>query len=348
MPQSDRSRELDGAGGARGDELPPELQTETGRREWLARELEREPREDDQPMSEENGLEEQAASEPMDGFDVERILARTQGRVGWLREARRQQDRERWQTAAPIPRSRPDRLRLAARWLEDDLAAEQRGNAAYEAFREHRRKHDPRRLGGTPKPYSPPQIPQGEVNITDPDSRRMMGNRRYIQSYNAQAVVNEQQIVIAAEITADAGDFSHLRPMLTAALSELEAAGIDQTPTNPGAGRARCWTAASQDEPWSCGTPNSNRSANGFAEAGSLARPLGLSQGVVRVWVRCGETPGGASYVHQSVSRALRNYGCRRSSSFIEVDMSGSWTYSRDRSRTSAHRARTSLGRFHG
>ena len=90
--------------------------------------------------------------------------------------------------------------------------------------------HDPRRLGGTPKPYSPPEIPEGEVNVTDPDSRRMKGNRRYIQGYNAQAVVNEQQIVIAAEITADAGDFSHLRPMLTAALSELEAAGIEQRP----------------------------------------------------------------------------------------------------------------------
>ena len=70
---------------------------------------------------------------------------------------------------------------------------------------------------GTPKPYSPPEIPQAEVNVTDPDSRRMKGNRRYIQGYNAQAVVNEQQIVIAAEITADAGDFSHPRPMLTAA-----------------------------------------------------------------------------------------------------------------------------------
>ena len=70
------------------------------------------------------------------------------------------------------------------------------------------------RLGGTPKPYTPPEIPQGEVNVTDPDSRRMKGNRRYIQGYNAQAVVNEQQIVIAAEITTDAGDFSHLRPML--------------------------------------------------------------------------------------------------------------------------------------
>ena len=47
--------------------------------------------------------------------------------------------------------------------------------------------------------------------MTDPDSRRMKGNRRYIQGYNAQAVVNEQQIVLAAEITTAAGDFSHLR-----------------------------------------------------------------------------------------------------------------------------------------
>ena len=206
------------------------LQSEAGRREWLLRELEREPHKDDQPTGEESGPEEQSAGEPMAGFDVERIVARVQGRVGWLREARRQQDRQRWQTAGPVPRSRAERLRLAAVWLEDDLAAEERGNTAYEAFREHRRRHDPRRLGGTPKPYSPPAIPQGEVNVTDPDSRRMMGNRRYIQGYNAQAVVNEQQIVIAAEITADAGDFSHLRPMLTAALSELEAAGIDDKP----------------------------------------------------------------------------------------------------------------------
>ena len=161
-------------------------------------------------------------------------------RAGWDGYAKRAASRteERWQTAAPILRSRPDRLRLAAGWLEDDLAAQERGNAAYEAFREHRRKHDPRRLGGTPKPYSPPEIPQGEVNVTDPDSRRMMGNRRYIQGYNAEAVVNEQQIVLAAEITADAGDFSHLGPMLTAALSELEAAGIDDTPEGGGRGRA--------------------------------------------------------------------------------------------------------------
>ena len=241
--------EDDEHGDARGDELPPELQTEAGRREWLLRELEREPHNDDQPPGEEGGPVEQSANEPTAGFDVERILARTQGRVGWLREARRQQDRQRWQTAGPVPRSRAERLRLAALWLEDDLAAEERGNTAYEAFREHRRLHDRQRLGGTPKPYSPPATPQGEVNVTDPDSRRMMGNRRYIQGYNAQAVVNEQQIVIAAEITADAGDFSHLRPMLTAAVSSSRRPGSTTRPRwrsrTRSTGTSSTWTTSS-------------------------------------------------------------------------------------------------------
>jgi hypothetical protein len=35
-----------------------------------------------------------------------------------------------------------------------------------------------------------------------------------VQGYNAQAVVNECQIILAAEITNDPGDFSHLRPMI--------------------------------------------------------------------------------------------------------------------------------------
>jgi hypothetical protein len=69
------------------------------------------------------------------------------------------------------------------------------------------------------------------VNLTDPDSRRMKGNRRYIQGYNAQAVVNEQQIVIAAEISTNPADFSHLRPMIETALHELEQADVTDKPT---------------------------------------------------------------------------------------------------------------------
>ncbi len=73
------------------------------------------------------------------------------------------------------------------------------------------------------------------------------GNRRYIQGYNAQAVVNEQQIVLAAEITADAGDFSHLRPMITAALRELEAAGGSDKP-GVAVGDAQYWNEQQMDD----------------------------------------------------------------------------------------------------
>ena len=208
-------------GDARGDELPPELRTEAGRREWLELELARERAEGEEDR---DGSE----SDPADGFDPEVIGPN--GRRGWLREAHRQFDQQRWQTAAPVPRSRSERLRLGARFLEDELAAETRGNRAYEALREYRRLHDKRRLGGPTKPYVPPPVPQGEVNLTDPDSRRMKGNRRYIQGYNAQTVVTEQQIVIAAEISTNAPDFSNLRPMIDTALLELERAGVTDKP----------------------------------------------------------------------------------------------------------------------
>jgi transposase len=212
-------------GDARGDELPPEVATDAGRREWLERELAREWSEPEG----EDGSEGCCDGDPVHGFDVERIGPN--GRRAWLRESHRQLEQQRWQAAGPIPRSRAERLRLAAQGLEDELAAECRGNRAYEALREHRRLHDKRRLGGPAKPYASPEIPQGEVNLTDPDSRRMKGNRRYIQGYNAQAVVNEQQIVIAAEMSTNPADFSHLRPMIDTALGELEQAGVTDKPT---------------------------------------------------------------------------------------------------------------------
>jgi Transposase DDE domain len=143
----------------------------------------------------------------------------------------------RTQLRAPAPirsgggkRDLTEGARLGAQSLEDELAAECRGNRAYEALREYRRSHDKRRLGGPTKPYTPPPIPQGEVNLTDPDSRRMKGNRRYIQGYNAQTVVTEQQIVIAAEISTNPADFSNLRPMIDTALAELEQAGVTDKP----------------------------------------------------------------------------------------------------------------------
>jgi transposase len=218
-------------GDARGDELPPELSTDAGRREWLARELAQQ-----RDADREAGAEDEVPGEDRsergagDEFDAERIVARTQGRAGWLREAKRQLDHDRWLAAGRVARSRSERLQDAGRRLEDELAAERRGNDAYEHYRATGRDKLGRRFSAPTKPYQPPASPQGEVNLTDPDARVMRAFRGYVQGYNAQAAVNERQIVLAAEITVDTGDFSHLQPMVTATLRELEQAGIAEKP----------------------------------------------------------------------------------------------------------------------
>jgi Transposase DDE domain len=157
-------------------------------------------------------------------------LSTNQGRRGWLREAKRQLDEERAKQARPIPRSRPVRLKEAKRRLEEELWVESRANAAYEAYRVHGRASDGKRLGASPTPYTPPEVPVGKMNLTDPDSRLLKATRGYIQGYNAQAAVAENQIVIAAEVMVDPGDFGHLEPIVNAAQSELEEAGVNETP----------------------------------------------------------------------------------------------------------------------
>jgi len=89
---------------------------------------------------------------------------------------------------------------------------------------------DGRRFGARPTPYTPPGTPGGKINTTDLDSRNVKTPRSYTQGYNAQAVVNEQQVVLAAEVTASSPDFGHLTPMVDALLAELEAAGVSETP----------------------------------------------------------------------------------------------------------------------
>ena len=39
------------------------------------------------------------------------------------------------------------------------------------------------------------RVPDGVVSVSDPDTQRMKANLGYVQGYNAQAVVDEGQIV---------------------------------------------------------------------------------------------------------------------------------------------------------
>jgi transposase len=217
-------------GEARGDELPEQLRTPEGRREFF-RQARKGQRSDD-PDAEELGEQPEAqAGErvPLE-FDATRIVARTQGREGWSREGKRQLEQHRWRHPEPIPRSRPERLLLAAERLEAELDTEHRANAAYERYRATARDRLGRRPGGRADPYRPPELPAGKVNTTDPDSRSIPLGFGFVQGDNAQAAVNEQQIVLAAEITNSSTDFSQLDPMVTATLQELQPASIEQLP----------------------------------------------------------------------------------------------------------------------
>ena len=228
-----------------GDELPEQLRTPEGRREFFRQardDLERDDGDSELAEPEPERTEEVALE-----LDAERIVARTQGREGWLREGRRQVEQHRWEDPDPIPRARAERLLLAVERLDSDLDVERRANQAYEAYRARGRMKDGRRFGGPPNPYTPPDLPAGKMNVTDPDSRPIPIGFGFVQGFNAQAAVNEQHIVLAAEITTNSTDFSQLDPMVTAILGELERAGVDQLPEAVAAD-AGYWNEEHMDE----------------------------------------------------------------------------------------------------
>src|SRR3954454_15918667 len=164
------------------------------------------------------------------GDELPPALSTREGRQRWLRDAQRRLDQRRAEEARPIARSRAKRLVEARRRLDEELAVERRANADYEAYRARGVMRDGRRFGAPPKPFEPPEAPAGKVNVTDPDSRNVKTPRGYLQGYNAQAVCNEHQIVVAAELTTDSSDTCQLEPMVRAAERELTRARVAAAP----------------------------------------------------------------------------------------------------------------------
>src|SRR3954470_9180862 len=64
------------------------------------------------------------------------------------------------------------------------------------------------------------------VNLTDPDSRMMKTPDGWVQGYNAQAIANRHQIVLACAVSQHAGDVLLYQPMMSALADTLAAAGI--------------------------------------------------------------------------------------------------------------------------
>jgi transposase len=98
-----------------------------------------------------------------------------------------------------------------------------RGEAAEEAAR--------RRAEGKAPPTTAPTearpAPKDQINFPDPESRIMkVSNKGWDQCGNAQAVVNESQIILAADVTDQANDKLQMVPMVDQTRQNLEAAGV--------------------------------------------------------------------------------------------------------------------------
>jgi Transposase DDE domain/Transposase domain (DUF772) len=166
------------------------------------------------------------------GDELPERLTTRDGRRAWLREAKERREQERAAKPEPVPRDREKRLRGCHRRLVEDWCAEHAANRAYEAWRARGTAADgSRRMApGATKPYEPPAQPEGKINATDPDAKRMKFGRNFIPAYNAQAAVTEEQIIVAAEITTEGVDFEQLEPVVSAAERELKGAGVTDRP----------------------------------------------------------------------------------------------------------------------
>ena len=224
--ETDR-REDELYGDQRGDELPEALRTPEGRRAALEEAKRR--------IAERKGRavsEKQTSAEVV--VDPEVVLGRggrRGGRREWFRVARRELEEQRARDAQPVARDRDDRLFGALGRLEENHRVDLAANQAYERWRATERDTLGRVLKGNSKPFVAPELPEGTINLSDPDSRvmRTQGTPPR-QAYNAQTAVNDQQIILAAEVTVDAADFGHLEPMLDTTLATLERRGVTDTP----------------------------------------------------------------------------------------------------------------------
>ena len=80
-----------------------------------------------------------------------------------------------------------------------------------------------------PKPEGVVPDPKAPRNFTDPESRIMKSsNKGWDQCGNGQAVINENQIIVAADVTDQAHDVRQLKLMLDQTIANMNAMGITE------------------------------------------------------------------------------------------------------------------------
>jgi hypothetical protein len=117
--------------------------------------------------------------------------------------------------------SRLAKIQQAKAMLEQRAKAE----AAAEAARREAEGQAPPKVA----PADAVPAPKDQINFTDPESRIMkVSNKGWDQCGNAQAVANEHQIILAADVTDEANDKRQALPMIDQARANLDAADVGQ------------------------------------------------------------------------------------------------------------------------
>jgi transposase len=128
--------------------------------------------------------------------------------------------------AVATKKARAEWLRQRRQKLDDDEAARHADHEARKA------SHKQARAQGSeeapPRPPRPPRSGKPRVNLTDPDSKTMKCPGGYLQGYNAQAAVNEHQIIVATDVTNAAADVYQFEPMAASAQANLAEVGADR------------------------------------------------------------------------------------------------------------------------
>lgn len=124
-------------------------------------------------------------------------------------EQARLQDERRRQEIKPGRKVPPDGSKIFKR-AQETLETSQRMKARWQARFEEEQKAN-------------------TANITDCDSRRMKSHKGWVQGYNAQAIVDANGIIIAADIWDNPNDLGAFLPMMHKCLDNLILAGIDES-----------------------------------------------------------------------------------------------------------------------
>ncbi len=105
--------------------------------------------------------------------------------------------------------------------------AEQKRQAIQQRKREENKTGNKKR-GRNPKPPDPDPPDEAKINTTDPDSGIMKTPDGFIQGYNAQATVSEDQLFVGMSVTREKNDCNQLHPMIEESRRTLNQAGIEE------------------------------------------------------------------------------------------------------------------------